>query len=125
MKKPCFERVYNIIWKFIMRKSSNAVSDLKCNLYNFHITNFTANIYQQKNHIPFFFCKNKLMRFSGTAQQPQEDILQLAIQHSGIGPRCSQLSTTQDGVTENLESQTITQDTESDTGAKSDDLLHF
>ena len=62
------------------------------------------------------------MCFSSTAQQPQEDILQLAIQHSGIGHQCSQLSTTQDGVTESLESQTITQDTESDTSANSDDL---
>ena len=65
------------------------------------------------------------MCFSSTAQQSQEDILQLAIQHSQIGHQCSQLSTTQDGVTENLESQTISQDTESDTSANSDDLLHF
>ena len=59
------------------------------------------------------------------AQPPKEDILQLAIQHSGIGHQCSQLSTTQDGVTENLESQTILQDAESDTSANSDDLPQF
>ena len=56
------------------------------------------------------------MCFSGTAQPPQEDILQLAIQHSEIGHQCSQLSTTQDGVTENLESQT---------SANSDDVPPF
>ena len=65
------------------------------------------------------------MCFSGTAQQPQEDIFQLAIQHSGIGYHCSQLSTTQDGVTEHLESQTISQDTESDISANIDDLPPF
>ena len=63
--------------------------------------------------------------FSSTAQQPQEDILQLAIQHSGTGHQWSQLSTTQDGVTENLESQTISQDTESDTSANNDNLPPF
>ena len=65
------------------------------------------------------------MCFSDTAQQPQEDILQLAIQHSEIGHQRSQLSTTQDGVTEHLESQPISQVTESDTIANSDDLPPF
>ena len=65
------------------------------------------------------------MCFSGTGQQTQEDILQVAMQHSGIGPQCSQLLTTQDGLTENIESQTITQDTESDTSANSDNLPPF
>ena len=79
----------------------------------------------KKQHIPVIFCKNKLMCFSGTAQQPQEDILQLAIHQSGIGHQSSQLSATQDGVTENLESQTISQDTESDISANSNDLPPF
>ena len=65
------------------------------------------------------------MCFSGTPQQPQEDILQLAIQHSGIGHQSSQLSARQDGVTENLEPQTISQDTESDTSVNSDNLPPF
>ena len=65
------------------------------------------------------------MCFCGTAQQPQEDILQLAIQHSGIEHQSSQLSATPDSITENLESQTIPQDTESDTSANSDDLPPF
>ena len=64
------------------------------------------------------------MCFSGTAQ-PQEGILQLAIKNSGTGHQSSQLSATQDGVTENLESQTLSQDTESDTSDNSDDLPPF